>query len=244
VKPVFQIGDKVLVGGVEGIYRGPNPKIPGDLWIEFPDTGWWSYDPSDVSPASGVEPSGWVPPHPMPPSPRPAWASQNADGVAGTEEMQPFWCHEQSHDRPRCQKQCAECADVDGVKAAEPLCLTEEEREHIHQAIDKLGDYEHLRPGLRTETSRTRGVLQKLFRFLPSRIAGVPGTFNGGDNLRLLTREEAENAYANVPWLNDGASSPDWMDRINAVQRKLLEVNGLAVPSGVQVAHTEQGEKT
>lgn len=62
---------------------------------------------------------------------------------------------------------------------------------------------------------RTRGVL----------VAQAP---------RLLTREEAENAYANVPWLNGGESSPDWMDRINAVQRKLLEVNGLAVPAGVK----------
>jgi hypothetical protein len=60
------------------------------------------------------------------------------------------------------------------------------------------------------------------------------------NNLRLLTREEAENAYANVPWLNDGASSPDWMDRINAVQRKLLEVNGLTVTDGVTAAPAQQ----
>jgi hypothetical protein len=35
----------------------------------------------------------------------------------GVEQLEPFWCHEQSHDRPRCETQCAECAE-DGV--AEP----------------------------------------------------------------------------------------------------------------------------
>lgn len=39
------------------------------------------------------------------------------DGVLGTEQIHPFWCHEQSHDRPRCITQCSECADDgDGVR--------------------------------------------------------------------------------------------------------------------------------
>lgn len=29
----------------------------------------------------------------------------------GEEQLEPFWCHEQSHDRPRCETQCAECAE-------------------------------------------------------------------------------------------------------------------------------------
>lgn len=40
-----------------------------------------------------------------------------ADARPGEEQLEPFWCHEQSHDRPRCETQCAECAE-DGV--AEP----------------------------------------------------------------------------------------------------------------------------
>ena len=46
--PTLAPGDEVIVDGTVGIYRGPNPKIEGDVWVEFPDTGWWSYDPSDV----------------------------------------------------------------------------------------------------------------------------------------------------------------------------------------------------
>lgn len=45
--PTLTPGERVLVP-YEGIYRGPNPKILGDLLIEFPDTGIWSYDPRDV----------------------------------------------------------------------------------------------------------------------------------------------------------------------------------------------------
>jgi hypothetical protein len=29
----------------------------------------------------------------------------------GEEQLEPFWCHEQSHDRARCETQCAECAE-------------------------------------------------------------------------------------------------------------------------------------
>jgi hypothetical protein len=38
------------------------------------------------------------------------------------EVMEPFWCHEQSHDRPRCEAQCAECAE-DGAPASDPDCF-------------------------------------------------------------------------------------------------------------------------
>lgn len=48
-------GCRVTVQGVAAIYRGPNPKIPGDYWIEFYDGGgWWSYSPSDVEPVEEV----------------------------------------------------------------------------------------------------------------------------------------------------------------------------------------------
>ena len=43
-------GDKIIVEGTPAIYRGPNPKIEGDVWVEFPDTGLWSYHPSDIKP--------------------------------------------------------------------------------------------------------------------------------------------------------------------------------------------------
>lgn len=42
-------GSPVKVDGTEGICRGNNPKIPGDIWIEFPGTGLWSYSPSNIS---------------------------------------------------------------------------------------------------------------------------------------------------------------------------------------------------
>ena len=38
----------------EATFRGMNPKIPGDYWIEFDGGGgWWSYHPSNVKPVSG-----------------------------------------------------------------------------------------------------------------------------------------------------------------------------------------------
>lgn len=37
----------------------------------------------------------------------------------GEEQLEPFWCHEQSHDRARCEAQCAECAE-DGAPASDP----------------------------------------------------------------------------------------------------------------------------
>jgi hypothetical protein len=60
------------------------------------------------------------------------------------------------------------------------FALTEEEREHIHAAIDMLGDYEATarengNNSLEMGASATRHVLQKLFRFLPTRIA-VPAS--------------------------------------------------------------------
>lgn len=44
-------------------------------------------------------------------------AESKARAVLGVpdDEVHPFWCHERSHDRPRCVKQCAECADAAGV---------------------------------------------------------------------------------------------------------------------------------
>lgn len=46
----LQNGSEVTVQGTKAIYRGPNPRIPGDLWIEYPgiNSGLWSYDISDV----------------------------------------------------------------------------------------------------------------------------------------------------------------------------------------------------
>lgn len=44
-------GARVIVGGQLATFRGINPKIPGDYWIEFDyGGGWWSYHPSDVQP--------------------------------------------------------------------------------------------------------------------------------------------------------------------------------------------------
>jgi hypothetical protein len=42
-----------------------------------------------------------------------------ATGGSEHETVWPFWCHEQSHDRPRCATQCAECADDGDVFATE-----------------------------------------------------------------------------------------------------------------------------
>ena len=50
---------------------------------------------------------------------RSAVAGQTPRGV---EQTEPFWCHEQSHDRPRCEAQCAECAE-DGAPASDPDCF-------------------------------------------------------------------------------------------------------------------------
>jgi FMN phosphatase YigB (HAD superfamily) len=46
----FQNGSPVLVNGTPAIYRGPNPSIEGDYFVEFPfnSSGFWSYDPSDI----------------------------------------------------------------------------------------------------------------------------------------------------------------------------------------------------
>jgi hypothetical protein len=45
-------------------------------------------------------------------------------GPRGVEQTEPFWCHEQSHDRPRCEAQCAECAE-DGMDDFAMACLRE-----------------------------------------------------------------------------------------------------------------------
>ena len=42
------VGKAVTVKGARGIFRGYNLAIPGDFMVEFPGTGSWSYDPSDV----------------------------------------------------------------------------------------------------------------------------------------------------------------------------------------------------
>lgn len=46
----LQNGSPVKVQGstILGTYRGENAKVPGDYWVEFPKTGTWSFDPSDV----------------------------------------------------------------------------------------------------------------------------------------------------------------------------------------------------
>ena len=44
----------------------------------------------------------------------------------GEEQLEPFWCHEQSHDRPRCETQCSECAE-DGQAAASVNQQTEDD---------------------------------------------------------------------------------------------------------------------
>ena len=52
---------------------------------------------------------------------RSAVAGQTPRGV---EQTEPFWCHEQSHDRPRCEAQCAECAE-DGVPVSQESNVVE-----------------------------------------------------------------------------------------------------------------------
>lgn len=42
-------GSKVTVEGEQAICRGPNPHIPGDYWIEFDETGKWSYATSNIT---------------------------------------------------------------------------------------------------------------------------------------------------------------------------------------------------
>lgn len=42
-------GCRVVCQGQEATFRDMNPRLPGDLWIEFDcGGGWWSFDPSDV----------------------------------------------------------------------------------------------------------------------------------------------------------------------------------------------------
>lgn len=49
---VLKDGDRVMVGGHVATFRGLNPRVPGDYWIEFDfGGGWWSYRPSNVKPA-------------------------------------------------------------------------------------------------------------------------------------------------------------------------------------------------
>jgi uncharacterized protein YegP (UPF0339 family) len=43
-------GCRILVEGKPATYRGLNPKVPGDYWVEFDfGGGWWSYHPSNVT---------------------------------------------------------------------------------------------------------------------------------------------------------------------------------------------------
>jgi hypothetical protein len=43
----------------------------------------------------------------------PAQGDGEPNAPRGVEQTEPFWCHEQSHDRARCDAQCAECAEYD-----------------------------------------------------------------------------------------------------------------------------------
>lgn len=69
------------------------------------------------------------------------------------------------------------------VPAVQAPSLTEEEREHIHAAIEMLGDYEATarengNDSIAAGAGATRYVLAKLFRFLPGRNAGAVGSSN------------------------------------------------------------------
>lgn len=44
----MQDGSRVTINGTPAIYRGLNPKVEGDCWVEFDGTGKWRYHPSDV----------------------------------------------------------------------------------------------------------------------------------------------------------------------------------------------------
>lgn len=47
----LRVGQRVEVEGHPATFRGLNPKVPGDYWIEFDfGGGWWSYHPSSVKP--------------------------------------------------------------------------------------------------------------------------------------------------------------------------------------------------
>ena len=42
-------GRRIVVQGTPATFRGLNPKVPGDYWVEFDHGGgWWSYHPDDV----------------------------------------------------------------------------------------------------------------------------------------------------------------------------------------------------
>jgi len=51
-------------------------------------------------------------------------AQRTIGAAAGPQQTEPFWCHEQSHDRPRCEAQCAECAE-DGVPVSQESNVVE-----------------------------------------------------------------------------------------------------------------------
>lgn len=44
----LQDGSPVTAAGAPAVFRGPNPHVPGNVWVEFMETGKWSYHPSSV----------------------------------------------------------------------------------------------------------------------------------------------------------------------------------------------------
>jgi hypothetical protein len=60
-------------------------------------------------------------------------------GPRDVEQTEPFWCHEQSHDRPRCETQCAECAE-DGVAPTKDLEQQPQVRALMARAFEEGAD--------------------------------------------------------------------------------------------------------
>lgn len=107
-------GDHVSVGGWTS-----DLDCGADWEGQIGMAGWWVVDS-----LGGCEPTHWMPlpaaplarqePAAAQPSGSEALRTIGAAGPLGDPEvMEPFWCHEQSHDRPRCDAQCAECAEYD-----------------------------------------------------------------------------------------------------------------------------------
>jgi hypothetical protein len=101
---------------------------------------------------------------------------EGAAGVAAVHAPNPCKLTE-CRGKPRCKK-CLVMDGARGVDACGAPSLTEEEREHIHSAIEMLGDYEATARengncSIAAGANATRYVLGKLFRFLPGRTAGA-----------------------------------------------------------------------
>lgn len=111
--------------------------------------------------------------------------------------------------------------------AIPPAVLTEEEREHIHQAIDMLGRYEAEQRdrGNNTEelgASATRYVLEKLFRFLPGRLPAadaVPAASEPASGAVQVLREAASDALQLLERIVEGkewGAVEEYMDALRA----------------------------